>query len=330
VPHAVFAPLVAFAAALIAVWWLARSRLARIAVDRPNERSLHDKPVPRIGGLGLHTGTLLAWPVIGLEFPAILWISFVGLLIVSLIDDIRGLPVLARLAAHLLASGSIAAFIIFPDHGWIAACIATLGLTWISNLYNFMDGADGLAGGMAFFGFGVYGIAAWHAGSTAFAMFNFSVAAAAVAFLLFNFHPARIFMGDVGAVPLGFLAGSMGLIGWLRQDWAWWFPLLVFSPFVVDASITLARRAFRGARIWEAHRDHCYQRLVRMGWGHRRTALAEYALMMLCGIAALAGLRWTQTGQITLLLAAVLVYIVIIGFVEIAWRRYNGGNRHEA
>ncbi len=329
-PHAVFAPLVAFAVALIAVWLLARSRLALIAVDRPNERSLHDKPVPRIGGLGLHAGTLLAWPLSGLGDPAIIWISFVGLLIVSLIDDIRGLPVLARLAAHLLASGSIAALVIFPGHGLIVACIATIGLAWITNLYNFMDGADGLAGGMAFFGFGVYGIAAWHSGSTAFALFNFSVAAAAIAFLVFNFHPARIFMGDVGAVPLGFLAGSIGLVGWLQLDWAWWFPLLVFSPFIVDASITLARRTVRRARIWEAHRDHYYQRLVQMGWGHRRTALAEYALMIACGMAALAGLRWTHSDQIALLLATVLVYILIIGLVEIAWHRYNGGNRHEA
>jgi UDP-N-acetylmuramyl pentapeptide phosphotransferase/UDP-N-acetylglucosamine-1-phosphate transferase len=311
------------------VWWLTRSRFAQIALDRPNERSLHDKPLPRSGGLGLHAGVLLAWPIAGTGIPVIIWISVLGLLMVSLMDDIRGLPVLARLAAHLVASGTVAASVIFPDYGLVAACVTTLGITWIINLYNFMDGADGLAGGMTGFGFGFYGIAAWVAGSTGFALVNLSIAAAAVAFLLFNFHPARIFMGDVGAVPLGFLAAAMGLIGWLQQDWAWWFPLLVFSPFIVDASVTLARRILRGARFWEAHRDHYYQRLVRMGWGHRPTALAEYALMMLCGIAALAGLRWPFAGQISLLIATVLVYFLILGLVEIAWRTYCAGHGNE-
>ena len=322
-PHAPFAPLIAFAVTLIAVGWLVRSRLALFAMDRPNERSLHKQPIPRSGGLGLHAGILLAWPVSGAASPAIVWVCVLGLLAVSLIDDIRGLPVLVRLAAHLMASSTIAALVLFPTHGLVVACIATLGMTWMINLYNFMDGADGLAAGMAFFGFGFYGVAAWHAGSADFALFYFSIAAAAIAFLLFNFHPARIFMGDAGAVPLGFLAGAMGIIGWLRQDWAWWFPLLVFSPFIVDASVTLVRRAASRARIWEAHRDHYYQRLVRMGWGHSRAALAEYVLMAICGSAALAGLRWPHSEQVVLLLAAAAFYIVLGIVVEFAWRRYR-------
>ena len=137
-------------------------------------------------------------------------------------------------------------------------------------------------------------------------------------------------MGDAGAVPLGFLAGAAGLIGWLQQDWAWWFPLLVFSPFIADASVTLARRAVSGARIWEAHRDHYYQRLVRMGWGHRRTAFAEYTLMTLCGSAALAGLRWPPAGQLAVLLAAVLLYVLIVGMVEIAWRGHRAAHGNDA
>lgn len=329
-PHAIFAPSIAFAVTLTAVWWLARSRYALIAMDRPNQRSLHDKPVPRSGGLGIHAGILSAWPIAWTDAPAMLWISVIGLLAVSVVDDIRGLPVLARLAAHLLVSGTIAAFVVFPAHGLVAAGIATLGMAWIINLYNFMDGADGIAGGMAFFGFGFYGIAAWHAGDAGFALFNFSIAAAAIAFLLFNFHPARIFMGDAGAVPLGFLAGAAGLIGWLQQDWAWWFPLLVFSPFIADASVTLARRTVSGARIWEAHRDHYYQRLIRMGWGHRRAALAEYALMTLCGIAAVAGLGWPVAGQMAMLLVAVLFYVLIFGLVEMAWRGYRAAHGNDA
>jgi UDP-GlcNAc:undecaprenyl-phosphate GlcNAc-1-phosphate transferase len=330
VPHANYFPLLSFAIALAALWWLVRSRTAQIAIDRPNERSLHDKPVPRTGGLGLHAGIFLLCPFIFTGLPTVIWFAGTVLLMVSLVDDIRGLPVAVRLASHLAASSLFAAAMILPQHGLFFAGIITLVIAWITNLYNFMDGADGLAGGMALFGFGFYGIAAWLAGDPGLALLSFSIAAAAAAFLLFNFHPARIFMGDVGAVPLGFLAGSLGIFGWMQQNWPWWFPLLVFSPFIVDASVTLARRAFSGARIWKAHRDHYYQRLVRMGWGHRRTALAEYALMAVCGTAGLTGLHWPHLWQSMLLLAAALLYATIIAFVEFAWHGYCAKHGNEA
>jgi UDP-N-acetylmuramyl pentapeptide phosphotransferase/UDP-N-acetylglucosamine-1-phosphate transferase len=183
---------------------------------------------------------------------------------------------------------------------------------------------------MTVFGFSCYGAAAFFSGNHAFALLNFSIASAAAAFLLFNFHPARIFMGDAGSIPLGFLAGCLGLIGWLRHDWAWWFPLLVFSPFIVDASVTLLKRAYARAAIWQAHRDHYYQRLVQMGWGHRRTALAEYLLMFLCGAGALAGSGWTQRGQTALLMATVAIYAALIVSVEMAWHKARKMRRHES
>jgi UDP-GlcNAc:undecaprenyl-phosphate GlcNAc-1-phosphate transferase len=100
----------------------------------------------------------------------------------------------------------------------------------MANFYNFVDGSDGLAGGMTAIGFFFYGVAAWLAGSTDFAFANFSVAAAAVASLVFNFHPARIFMGDVGSVPLRFLSATFGLIGWLQRDWAGGIRCWCFRP----------------------------------------------------------------------------------------------------
>jgi UDP-N-acetylmuramyl pentapeptide phosphotransferase/UDP-N-acetylglucosamine-1-phosphate transferase len=330
VPHANYAPLFSFAITLVVIWWLVRSRMAQIAIDRPNERSLHANPVPRTGGLGLHAGIFLLCPFIAAGLPAVMWAACLALLMVSFIDDVQGLPVAVRLASHLAAGGLFAATMILPHYGLFFAGIITLGIAWTINLYNFMDGADGLAGGMTLFGFGFYGIAAWLAGDAGFALTNFSIAASAAAFLLFNFYPGRIFMGDAGAVPLGFLAGSLGIFGWLQQDWPWWFPLLVFSPFIVDTTATLARRLFGGARIWKAHRDHYYQRLVRMGWGHRHTVLAEYALMALCGSAALAALHWPHLWQSILLLAATLLYAAIIGFVEFAWRGYRAEHGNEA
>jgi UDP-N-acetylmuramyl pentapeptide phosphotransferase/UDP-N-acetylglucosamine-1-phosphate transferase len=190
------------------------------------------------------------------------------------------------------------------------------------NVYNFMDGSDGLAGGMALFGFGFYGGAAWLAGDSAFASVNFAVAAAAAGFLFFNFHPARIFMGDAGSVTLGFLVAALGLLGWQQGHWPAWFPVLVFSPFIVDASLTLARRLLRGEKVWQAHREHYYQRLVRMGYGHRVTALLEYVLMLLAGLSALWGLQQGERHRLGLLWLWASTYLVLMVVVDAHWTRF--------
>src|SRR5262249_53435950 len=160
----------------------------------------------------------------------------------------------------------------YVHHGLWAVLAAGVATAWMINLYNFMDGSDGLAGGMAAIGFGCYGIAALAGGDYLCATINLVVAASALGFLCFNFSPARLFMGDVGSVSLGFLAAVLDVVGWLRGDWPVWFGIVVFSPFIVDATVTLFKRALRGARVWEAHREHYYQRLVQSGWGHRKTA----------------------------------------------------------
>jgi len=317
---AAWAPLTAFAAALFAIWWLARGRFSALVLDHPNPRSLHEAPIPRTGGLGLHAGAQLALGVIAPNLPAALWIAFIVLLLVSFWDDVRGIPAAARLTAHLAACGLFVAAVLPAEHGVLTAVAATLAIAWMANLYNFMDGSDGLAGGMALIGFSVYGVAAWLAGSAEFALVNFCIAAAAAAFLVFNYHPARIFLGDAGAVPLGFLAAALGFTGWLQRDWTWWFPVLVFAPFIVDASVTLARRLLRREKVWEAHRDHYYQRLVRLGWGHRGTALAEYALMLASGLLALAALALPAALQAVLLAGATAAYLMLMARIERAWR----------
>jgi len=314
------APLTAFTAALLVNWWLAASKLAALTLDHPNRRSLHDSPVPRTGGIGLHAGVLLALAVIWPDLPRSLWPALGLLIAVSLVNDVSEIAAPWRLAAHLLASAVLVADTL-ADYGLAAKALAVLALAWMANLYNFMDGSDGLAGGMALIGFSFYGAAAAASGSTEFALVNFSIAAAAAAFLVFNFPPARIFMGDVGSVPLGFLAAALGVVGWLRHDWTWWYPPLVFSPFIADASVTLARRFIAGEKVWQAHRDHYYQRLVQLGWGHRNTALAEYGLMLACGLAGLAALAAPVAAQLAVLAVAGAAYLVLMAGVTRSWRR---------
>ncbi|MFZ5510934.1 MAG: MraY family glycosyltransferase [Pseudomonadota bacterium] len=324
----VFMPVAAFAVASGLLWLLTRPGLARWVLDRPNERSLHAAPVPRTGGVAIMAGVAAAASVavsVGTPFrddvAVALFLAF-ALAILSFVDDMRGLDIRLRLFAHMAAA---AALLSQSAQGMaIPALLAFPLLVWMTNLYNFMDGADGLAGGMALFGFGAYAAAAGVAGDAALAAVSASCAVAAAAFLLFNFHPARIFMGDAGSIPLGFLAGALGWLGWQHGLWDAWFPVVVFSPFIADATITLLYRLVRGERVWQAHREHLYQRLVRLGWGHRGTALAEYALMGVCAAAALL-FREAQAQYITAMLVALtLAYALLVTLVVRAWRARFG------
>jgi UDP-GlcNAc:undecaprenyl-phosphate/decaprenyl-phosphate GlcNAc-1-phosphate transferase len=275
---------VSFAVAFVVVQVLL-SRFGRFALDQPNERSLHERPVPRTGGIAVVAGGAAALAFGGTE----LWLPlFLALLlaVVSFVDDVRGLLVGARLLAHVLAAGVLVWYMLSPIALWQAA-VLVVAIAWLTNLYNFMDGSDGLAGGMSTIGFGAYAIGAHLAGEAALATVAMCIAAASAAFLAFNFHPARIFLGDVGSIPLGFLAGALGVIGWRDEAWPLWFPLAVFAPFIADASVTLARRLARGDRVWQAHRDHYYQRMVRGRLGHRGTAYVAYSLMLGCAAGAL-------------------------------------------
>ena len=198
--------LIAFFTAALTVGWLARSRASHIALDKPNERSLHATPVPRTGGIGLLLGIAAAWAAVAPQMHWSLWTSLALLIGISLLDDPRGLSAAVRFAAHLLAAALCAPMLLGDQNTLLFLAPLVLAIGWMCNLYNFMDGSDGLAGGMAVSGFFTYAVAAGFSGSTQFALLNLAIASAAAGFLLHNFHPARIFLGDAGAVPLGFLA----------------------------------------------------------------------------------------------------------------------------
>jgi UDP-N-acetylmuramyl pentapeptide phosphotransferase/UDP-N-acetylglucosamine-1-phosphate transferase len=297
------------------------TRFAQFALDEPNARSLHERPIPRTGGIAILLGAAISLPFVA----TVLWLPLLIALclsVVSFVDDLRGMPTVARLAAHFVAAGVLAWYALSPMH-WAQLAVIVIALVWITNLYNFMDGSDGLAGGMATIGFGAYAAAAYLAGNTALAAVCIALAAAAAGFLVHNFHPARIFLGDVGSIPLGFLAGALGIVGWRDDVWPLWFPLLVFGPFIGDATITLLKRLINGERVWQAHRDHYYQRIVRMGVGHRGTALIGYLAMLVCAAAALfvrvesVPMQAAAFGAASAALAAMAVW------VDRRWARYE-------
>ena len=309
----------AFAASVLILALLLRTGAAwKLAMDIPNARSLHTRPTPRVGGWALTPVAVLVmlWLARPL-WPLALLALFLGLL--SQIDDRRGLPARYRFAGHLFAA--IALVVIQPPlYLWWLGIPIVVALVWVSNLYNFMDGANGLAGGMAVFGFGGYALMAG-AAHPDICIASAAIAAAAAGFLTFNFPNAKVFLGDAGSIPLGFLVGGVGYWGWCANAWDFWFPVFVFAPFIFDATVTLLKRLMRRERFWEAHRQHYYQRMIGMAGAHTPVVVRWYVVMV-CGIAlavvssGLSG-RWPFA-----ILVGWLCILALMGWnVDRRWRR---------
>jgi UDP-N-acetylmuramyl pentapeptide phosphotransferase/UDP-N-acetylglucosamine-1-phosphate transferase len=308
-------------------------------LDHPNERSLHTRPVPRGGGLAIVLAAVLTSAVVSCftRLPSeffVLGAAGLAVAVISFIDDQRALNATIRIATHIFAAAVVVyagyrlphdllpGYTLVPT-GPVSIAVTMLFVVWMTNLYNFMDGMDGFAGGMAVFGFGGLAIFGALADHVAFAFASAIVAAAAGGFLLFNFPPARIFMGDVGSALLGFLAAAFTLWGGRDGVVPFWAALLLFSPFIVDATYTILRRGARRERIWEAHRSHIYQRLVQCGWGHRKTVLAEYVLMAACLLTALWAARRALVIQQLVIATWAIVYATLIVAVARYERQLN-------
>jgi UDP-N-acetylmuramyl pentapeptide phosphotransferase/UDP-N-acetylglucosamine-1-phosphate transferase len=302
-------------------------------LDVPNERSLHDNPKPRSGGVAMliavYATLALAVSLFLTEArQALVWVGAAGLLVagISFVDDRISIHVIYRLIAHVVAallilqSGLGLERIEFPGGAAalpaaVAGAASLLYVVWMINLYNFMDGMDGLAAGMAVSGFGTYTALGIMVGDVSFALANAVIAASAGGFLIFNFPPARIFMGDVGSSLLGLFAAAVSLWGIRQGIFPFWVALLVFSPFIVDATVTLFRRILCRERFWEPHRSHYYQRLVRSGWSHRQVALGAYALMLACGASALWGVERDPVSQWLVMGVWAAIYGVLLWLV---------------
>lgn len=312
---------------------LRRARIGQLFLDFPNARGLHAAPVPRVGGIAMFASV---WLLAGFWMQRDLVAGIAGislaLLTISLLDDIRALSALLRLLVHACAAILIVllwvkTFGLAPARTsisirWVmspsGAMAMVLAIVWMTNLYNFMDGADGLAGGMSVIGFGSYAAAlAMQADSGgSLGLLVTTLTGASAGFLLFNFPPAKVFMGDAGAIPLGFLAMALGIHGNMLGLWPWWFGVLVFSPFIIDATATLLRRTLQGKKPWIAHRDNYYQRLILAGWSHRRTAIVYYGLMAAAAASALCAMHSPDADAI--LLAWVITYALLLLLTE--WR----------
>ena len=253
---------------LIGLYTLAMRASRRL--EAPNQRSMHQAPVPVGAGIAMVGTMLVLWPwwrgsAIGSHL--VLLAGIVGLGVLSWIDDRRGLSPAVRLVAQAVAVVLCLAWL--PPEARVLPILPLLlerlllGLAWLwfINLFNFMDGIDGLAGSEA------VAVAVGYLLVLTYAGFDgplwrlaLVIAASTLAYLLWNWHPAKVLMGDAGSIPLGFLLAWLMLDLALRGYWA--AGLILPLYFVADATFTLLRRARRGEKPWQAHREHFYQRAV--------------------------------------------------------------------
>lgn len=271
----------------------------RLVLDQPNARSMHTTPTPRLGGVGVWLGFGCGLALHAIQFQqGILLFALALVVLVSLADDIRPLSPLSRLAAQLaaallalLGAGLIPAMLTIPGWTWhwphaLALLLCLVFLIWTCNCFNFMDGIDGLAATQAICGFAALAIMAGDSDAPWLMVAASLSAAAAAGFLPWNWPPARLFLGDGGAVGLGFWQGALTLNGAAQGIFPLWAGLLAFAPFLLDGTITLLVRTVARHSPLAPHRDHLYQRLARGSWGVRRTLLVHAVFMICCAAGA--------------------------------------------
>lgn len=289
----------------------------RAVLDIPNERSSHKVPTPRGGGLAVSAVVILGWGLLVAGFGAsfgggagggaytpmafTVLAGAVALAALSWIDDRVNLPRRLRFTVHVVAVA--AALAALPEGAtvfqgvlppWADRLVAALGWVWFVNLYNFMDGIDGISGAQtASLGIGVAVLALFfgvgHGTGLPLIGMGFAAAGAAAGFLLWNWHPAKVFLGDVGSIPLGFLMGWLLVLVAVSGHLA---PALILPAYyLADATLTLAARALAGRPVLAPHREHFYQRAVHKGGLRHDTVVrlvvaGNLVLLVAAGVAA--------------------------------------------
>lgn len=283
-------------------------RFVRI-MDVPNHRSSHVKSIPKAGGiavvLAFYIGLTFTWLLGGLSgldsrvLPGLV-ISTLLIAAISLIDDITDQPAILKLITQMIAvvialSMGIALdqiaipYMGYVDLGWIGLAISFFWILGLTNAYNFMDGLDGLASGVAVIAALFFIVISYTQGSTFVYIIGYSLLAGSLGFLFLNFPPAKIILGDVGAAFLGFVFALLAIVAARYDESRTSFlviPMLLFN-FIFDTTYTVVKRCLQGKNILEAHREHLYQLMNRSGFSHMEVVLTQYCMVFLQGLGAL-------------------------------------------
>ncbi len=330
------------------------------AVDRPGDRRLNRRPIPRLGGLAIFLGIVvpaLAFLDLSAETRGVLLGAAVAT-VVGAVDDFRGLSPPTKLVGQILAAGIPPAFGVWVDHftfpglgavdvpAWVGIPLSIFWIVAVMNMVNFLDGLDGLAAGVCAIAGVTFAILALSLGKTDPAILSAIVGGACLGFLRHNFFPARIFMGDSGALCLGFILAAVSIQGLLKtaSTVVLLFPLLVLAVPIIDTSFVVARRLKNSRPIYGADRSHLHHRFLNIGFSQRRAAITMWLWCASLAGAALAtrfvpfrdGGDWhpwetVAVFGIALVALAFSVYVVyLLEIVKLANPRIRRREREEA
>ncbi len=293
----------ATATLLLTIAWVYLARPLGL-MDIPNTRSSHAHPVPRGGGVAiLIVFSLFFFSIHGLDVGSNASLSVyiilpaIGMGLLGLTDDIKGLSPAVKLGLQFVFSAIVFFgfqfdYVPFGYIRWetgkvFAAVFVVLWISGFSNFFNFMDGIDGIAGGEAVIAAAFLAIHFSRAGDPQLTSVALLLVGCSLGFLAVNAPPAKVFMGDVGSLFLGFMLSALILVGSIRLGIPFWLLALPLYNFIVDPVYTLFRRVFTREKWYEAHRSHLYQRLVGVGWSHRRVTLVEMGMALMLGFLSL-------------------------------------------
>ena len=297
-------------------------------VDIPNERSLHSIPTPRGGGFAVNPSLFIGFILfIILEslrmhmgiFDHSLWpilLCFLAFILVFGFEDIKGLPTLYRLVAQIVIT-TIALFLLPQDllvfQGYLPFWLdRTLTLfVWVGfiNIYNFMDGMDGLAATETIsIGFGLFLISLIHIIPKEIGLYGTFMAASALGFFIWNKHPAKIFMGDVGSIPLGFIIGWLLIL--MAGQGAWAQAIIIPLYYFMDAGLMLLKRLLQGKKIWQAHKEHAYQQAVEKG-APVPEVLKKIVVVNVCLILCASAASKVEYPMVWVVLSAAFVFFIL-------------------
>ncbi len=306
-------------------------------LDIPNERSSHTRPTPRGGGIAIVSITIIGSLISLIIMPTADWMKIstylIGAIIIATVswfDDIRSLPNTVRFGAHtigallVIATSGFWQVVHVPIIGdinlhWLGLPITFLWIVGLTNAYNFMDGIDGIAGSQAVIAGIGWAIIGWIIGYSLLSILGILIAFSSLGFLGHNWHPARIFMGDVGSAFLGYTFAVLTL-----THQATVMPLVGFLlvwTFVFDAAFTFLRRLSKGENVFASHRTHLYQRLVIAGYTHRTVTLLYSILACIGGILAILWARQWEGSTIAILFTLPILCLGLWLTVTLAERR---------
>lgn len=323
-----------FIISLSLTYVLRRYALANSLIDIPNSRSSHTVPTPRGGGVAIVLSFLIALPALYylqlLSFAVTTGLLGAGALVALLgfADDHGHIAARWRLVGHFTAAvwalywlggvGQISIFGVLLELQWLSSLLFAVYLVWMLNLYNFMDGIDGLASVEAIFVCLSACLIYWLSGHQDLSWIVLVLAASVAGFLCWNFPPARIFMGDAGSGFLGLTIGLLAIIASSEAPELLWSWLILLGVFIVDATWTLMRRLLRGDKIYEAHRSHAYQFASRHYGTHKTVVYAVLTInvLWLLPLAVLSGI-----GMLPGVLGLLIAYIPLVFIAN----RYNAG-----